>query len=401
MSSTERPGTAGTGDTTRWADVLSGTAYRALQWLGEGSMGLVVEAEHLALGNRVVVKLLHEALAERADFVDRMRIEAQSLARMRHPNLVAVTDFSVTPAGIPFLVMERLAGHTLADERAERGAFPVEEAIDIARQTLAGLTAVHETGIIHRDIKAGNLFVCDGPPGQRVVKLLDFGIAKVLSSAPVGRAPQPLRYPTAEGVTVGTPRCLSPEQARGATVDARTDVYAVGVLLYALLVGAGPFDHIRGQVELLHAHVSEPPVPPSLRARQAIPAEVEAAVMRALSKRPDERFASAAEFSAALALASPAHARLATEPASTRYDTEPLPSVSVTASEPTLWIPPVASAAAPAEPSIAPVPVVAFNAPAPTTPHVSLGVSVVVVTVSAFASAGLAALLAWALLFRG
>lgn len=97
-----------------YLDILSGTAYRARQRLGEGSMGLVVEAEHLALGSLVVVKLLHQALAQRADFVDRMRIEAQALARLRHPNLVAVTDFAVTPAGIPFLVMERLSGHTVA-----------------------------------------------------------------------------------------------------------------------------------------------------------------------------------------------------------------------------------------------------------------------------------------------
>lgn len=307
----------GTAKSPAFADILRGTAYRAVRQIGEGSMGLVVEAEHLALGHLVVVKLLHQALAQRADSVDRLRLEAQALARLRHPNLVAVTDFSVTPNGIPFLVMERLAGNTVFDERSRRGALPIAEAIDIARQTLAGLRVVHEAGIVHRDIKAANLFLCDGPPGKRTVKLLDFGIAKVLATAPHGRAPEPLRYPTAEGVTVGTPRCLSPEQARGGAIDARTDVYAVGVLLYSLLVGAGPFDHIRGSLELLHAHVSLAPVPPSHRAAQPIPREVEASVLRALAKRPEDRFASAADFSLALELA----LLPTTEDALTRVDT--------------------------------------------------------------------------------
>ena len=378
-------------------DILSGTAYRARQRLGEGSMGLVVEAEHLALGSLVVVKLLHQALAQRADFVDRMRIEAQALARLRHPNLVAVTDFAVTPAGIPFLVMERLSGHTLADERARRGALSLEEAIDIAQQTLAGLGAAHEAGIVHRDIKAANLFLCGGPGGRRTVKLLDFGIAKVLASAPSGRAPQPLRYPTAEGVTVGTPRCLSPEQARGGSVDARTDVYAAGVLLYSLLVGVGPFDHIRGSMELLHAHVSVAPIPPSRRATQPIPPGIEAAVMRALAKRPEDRFAGAAEFAAALAQAS---ARFDTTPAPMRFDTEPLSSSPDAVCEPTLWIPSLLGAPVPVIAPIEPAPVVVFNTPALPARAPSPGVSLVVVMLSAFASASVAALIAWAWLFR-
>jgi len=407
MNSTARAIPIGTSEAPPYADVLSGTAYRARRRLGEGSMGLVVEAEHLALGTLVAVKLLHQALAQRADFVDRMRVEAQALAQLRHPNLVAVTDFSVTPAGIPFLVMEWLAGRTLADERAQRGVLPLEEALDITRQTLAGLSAVHEVGIVHRDIKAGNLFLCEGPGGRRTVKILDFGIAKVLSSAPAGRAPQPLRYPTAEGVTVGTPHCLSPEQARGGPVDARTDVYAVGVLLYSLLVGAGPFDHIRSQMELLHAHVSAAPVPVSQRAAQPIPAAIEAAVMRALAKRPEDRFASAAEFSAALAQAWTAdEARFEAKPAPLRFDTEPLPAPPGAASEPTLWIPSLlngAPALSPPIPSVLPAPAAIAQERARAelaSPPPSLGVSLFVVMVSAFASASVAALLAWAWLFR-
>lgn len=405
MNPTASPGAPRRAEEPNHLDILRGTAYRATRELGQGSMGLVVEAEHLALGTMFVVKLLHQALAERPDFVDRMRIEAQSLARLRHPNLVTVTDFSVTPAGIPFLVMERLAGHTIAEERRLRRAFPLEEAIDMARQTLAGLAVVHEAGIVHRDIKAGNLFLCDGPPGRRTVKLLDFGIAKVLASAPRGRAPQPLRYPTAEGVTIGTPRCLSPEQARGLVVDARTDLYAVGVLLYTLLVGVGPFDHLRTSIDLLHAHIHLVPVPPSQRAFQSIPPEIDAAVMRALAKRPDDRFANAVEFSAALARALDAmQDRFDTDPSPPRFDTEPLPSVAGAAFEVTQWIPPVPPLEArESEPTtMTRLDAVAArpNLLSPTALTPGLGLSVLVVMLSAFLSAGTAAFLAWEWLHR-
>ncbi len=389
------------GKSPLFADILRGTAYRAVRRLGEGSMGLVVEAEHIALGHLVVVKLLHQALAQRADSVDRMRLEAQALARLRHPNLVAVTDFSVTPNGIPFLVMDRLAGDTVFDERARRGALPIAEAIDIARQTLAGLQAVHEAGIIHRDMKAANLFLCEGPPGKRVVKILDFGIAKVLATAPHGRAPEPLQYPTAEGVTVGTPRCLSPEQARGGAIDARTDVYAVGVLLYSLLVGAGPFDHIRGQMDLLHAHVSLAPVPPSHRAAQAIPREVEAAILRALAKRPEDRFASAADFALALEQALLPTTRLdlvrsnGTRPR-VHVDVEPLPSSAGAAFEPTRWLPAVPALEVEDDSALTTqLSRVTLQPAALTTEPLGVGVAVLVV----IASAGATALLAWLWLF--
>jgi serine/threonine protein kinase len=243
------------------------------------------------------------------------------------------------------------------------------------------------------------------------VKVLDFGIAKILTSAPRGLAPQPLRYPTAEGVTVGTPRCLSPEQARGGQIDARTDVYAVGVLLYSLLVGAGPFDHLRNPVELLHAHVSITPVAPSQRATQRIPPEVDAAVMRALAKRPEDRFASAAEFSIALGRAltlateEEERARFDTDRAPMRFDTEPLPSSAGAAFEPTLWIPAVPSPAVAQDcgstmllARVATQPA-ALSAPRVAQP-LGVGVSLLVVMLSALASASVAAILAWWWLFR-
>ncbi len=350
------------------SDPLCGTSYAMKAVLGQGSMGIVVEAEHLALGVPVVVKLLHRELATRPDFVERMRLEAQALARLRSPHLVAVSDFSATPTGQPFLVMERLHGATLAEELAAHGAFPVLRAIDVARQVLQGLEVAHAAGIIHRDIKPANVFVCrpERPGARPIVKVLDFGIAKLLASTSTGVAP--LRFPTAEGDVVGTPRCLSPEQARAQPVDARTDVYAVGGLLYALLTGAGPFEDVKGTLNLFEAQAKLMPPPPSERAASPIPRQLDAAVMRALAKCPDDRFASAAMFGAVLAhIAGELEgAPVAGKPTAGRFGTEvvaptpggrPAPSPHYLANAP--------AAAAPPRPGVPPAP-----APAPArVPH--------------------------------
>ncbi|HVY49433.1 MAG TPA: serine/threonine-protein kinase, partial [Minicystis sp.] len=310
--------------------LLFGTPYRPVSRLGAGAMGEVVAAEHVALGKPVVIKLLHRDLVRQPQQMERMRVEAQALARLMHPNLVAVTDFGQTPEGRPYIVMERLRGHTLKEELDARGAIPVPEAVDMARQVLAGLTAAHGLGLVHRDVKLENLFVCDADAGYenastapasrpRLVKVLDFGIAKVVGQGDA--TPQPSKYPTAEGVLLGTPRFLSPEQALGRPVDARTDVYSSAVVLYTLLAGRGPFQEIKTLPELLRAHAMVEPAPPSRFAQQKIPAEIDAAILKALSKRPEDRYQDAASFSAALAAAME---RAASKP---RWDhTEPLAS---------------------------------------------------------------------------
>ncbi len=282
-------------------DVLAGTPYRALGRIGRGGMGEVLAAEHVALGKRVVVKLLHSALADRADHVDRMRLEAQALARLAHPNLVVVHDYGRTADARPYMVMEELIGRTLRAEIKQRGPLPALEAIDLARQALAGLDAAHAVGIVHRDVKLDNLFVCGAPGGPRTLKVLDFGIAKVLPTARSDASPAPLAYPTEEGVALGTPRYFAPEQARGVAVDARTDLYSTGLVLYALLAGRGPFDHLHAIYELALAQAEEVPELPSVVAGVAVPPAVESLVMRAIAKRPEDRFQSAAEFSTELA----------------------------------------------------------------------------------------------------
>ncbi|WP_438015948.1 serine/threonine-protein kinase [Sorangium sp. So ce315] len=281
--------------------LLFGTPYRPVRRLGRGGMGEVIEAAHVGLDKPVVVKLLHRDLNREPRLVERMRVEAQSLARLAHPNLVTVTDFGRTAEGRTFLVMERLHGRTMREELAARGALPALEALDLVMQALAGLAAAHGAGIVHRDVKLENLFVCDADAqGRRAVKVLDFGIAKVVAPGGDGRAPAPSLYQTEEGVLVGTPRYLSPEQACGLAVDARTDVYAAGVVLYTLVAGRGPFEHVGPIHELLRAHASEIPAPPSCHAPRPVPPELDRAVMRALEKRPELRFPDAAAFAAEL-----------------------------------------------------------------------------------------------------
>ena len=252
------------------ADPLVGTAYRTISVLGHGGMGEVVEAEHLPLGRTVVVKLLHQQFADDAPIADRLRVEARSLALVQHPNVVAVSDFGRTRTGRPFLVTERLQGRTLGAELRARGFLPVAEAIDITVQVLAGLEAAHQQGIVHRDIKPENIFLCDATPASpRIAKVLDFGLAKIIGDRSLQRtAPE---YATKKGTFLGTPRFTAPEQMGAGVVDGRTDVYGTGLVLYTLLVGKGPFAHLRESLELMKAHLHDRPVPPSAHARQSIP----------------------------------------------------------------------------------------------------------------------------------
>ena len=285
-------------------DPLRGTPYRFVRALGARSeMGELVEAEHTGLGRRVVVKLLGAKLSGSGDYADRMRLEAQALAAISHPHVVTVLDVGKTPAGRTYLVMEKLVGRTLGEELAARGFLPVAEAVTWVRQLLDGLDAVHLAGLVHRDVKPANVFLCDGARGGRVLKLIDFGIAKVVHHDADRSGPQPLAQPTAPLIMVGTPRWMAPEQILAQRVGPWTDIYAAGAVLYAVVTGRDPFSHRRESMSLLCAHVEEMPHRPSAGAPQAIPEGVEQAIMKALEKRPERRWASAAAFSEALAYA--------------------------------------------------------------------------------------------------
>lgn len=295
MSPTE--GARGGSIGARGVDLLEGSPYRSLGMIGEGGMGEVFEAEHRTLGHRVVVKVLRDSYTARFEMRDRMRVEGQALARIRHPHLVMVTDFGETSAGRPFIVMERLEGRSLHDEIVARSALPPAEAAEIARQVLLGLHAAHEAGLVHRDVKPDNVFLCAAEGGRPLVKVLDFGLAKIAQAGRDPRTPMPLAAPTADGVMLGTPRYFSPEQSRGERdLDARSDLYSVGLVLYAMVVGHGPFDDVQEVRDLFRAHAVEAPKPPSQAAAQPIPKALELIVLKALAKPRDERYLDAIAF---------------------------------------------------------------------------------------------------------
>jgi serine/threonine-protein kinase len=287
------------GDASELSDPLAGTQYETLKRLGAGGMGEIFLVEHRVLRRRFVAKLLRDAHAASPQLVDRMRLEAQSLGRLRHPNIVGIAGFGTTQAGRPYLVMEHLEGQTLAEELGARTRLSVSEALKYTGELLSALAAAHDLGIVHRDVKPANLFLCDGPQG-RSLKVLDFGVARVLPNAHLD-APLPLCLPTETGMVIGTPQFVSPEGAIGVRVDARADLYAAALILYTMLAGRGPFEHLRDQAQILRAHASEAPPPPSRFAERPLPDGLEGLILQALEKDPAHRFTTARAFSGALA----------------------------------------------------------------------------------------------------
>jgi serine/threonine-protein kinase len=218
-------------------------------------------------------------------------------AKLQHQNVVRILDCGATVDGRPYLVLERLDGQTLADalDDTSAGYLPVERALDVAWQALCGLGHVHERKLVHRDVKPSNLFLCS----NGVVKVLDFGVAKMLVAL---TGVVPLAKPTQRGAAVGTPKFMAPEQVRGRTIDSRADLYAMGVVLYLMVTGATPFQHHTEPADLLRAHLTEEPRPPSTVARQPIAAALDDVILRALAKDPDDRFRTAEEFASAIAV---------------------------------------------------------------------------------------------------
>jgi serine/threonine-protein kinase len=283
-----RDGTRLVGDVA--PDALLGGRYRLIRKVGAGGMGEVYEAEHALIRRRVAVKILQRSLASDPQAIERLQREAQSTSGLGHPNIVDTLDFGWSDDGEVFLVMEWLEGENL-DQRLHRGPIDVPTGLEIAAQAAAGLAEAHERGVIHRDLKPANLFLTRDRRGALVVKVLDFGIAKLAAHH---------TKLTGTGVLVGTPNYMAPEQAFGEEVDARADIYALGVILYELVTGQVPF-HADSPLAVLHQHTSRIPVPPSTIApERGISHEVEALVMRCLAKKPGERFASMHELAQAI-----------------------------------------------------------------------------------------------------
>ena len=274
---------------------LLGDRYRIISLLGVGGMGAVYRAHHTTLKREVAVKVLLPDFGGKDEFVRRFEREAESASRLAHPNIIAVTDFGRTPEGLLFLVMEYLVGQSLT-AAIRLGPLVPLRALAITRQILLGLGHAHAAGIVHRDLKPDNIMLVERDGQADVVKILDFGIAKITDAQP-GSGREAL---TQAGVIFGTPEYLSPEQALGAVVDARADLYAAGVILFEMLTGRRPFES-EDKVRIISMHLSHA-VPKLFEANPAIsvPLPIEQVVMQALEKEREHRFSSASAFLSAL-----------------------------------------------------------------------------------------------------
>lgn len=283
----------GTGGRDRNIGRLIGGRYRLVELVGRGGMGSVYRAVHTHMQKDFAVKLLRSELSATEEALRRFENEANAVNRLAHPNCVRVTDFGRSDDGGMFLVMEYLAGRSLAALLAAEGRLPPERAVHIAAQVLDAVQHAHAAGIVHRDLKPENVMLVEVDGDPDAVKILDFGIARVLDGE---RAAQ--TQITEAGAVFGTPEYLSPEQALGERADARADVYAIGVILYEMLAGRRPFTG-QSKMEVLSAHLTREP-PRLSDVAPEISAELETVVMRALHKRRDERWQSAAAFLEAL-----------------------------------------------------------------------------------------------------
>ncbi|HEX8649418.1 MAG TPA: serine/threonine-protein kinase [Pyrinomonadaceae bacterium] len=266
--------------------------YRLDERLGQGGMGTVYRATHLLIDRPVAIKVLNPRFVEDEEAQERFRREARAAGRLQHMNAVAVTDFGRTDDGFVYIVMELLLGRSLREVLAREAPLDPARAVSIMLQTSAAVNAAHEAGIIHRDLKPGNIFVVQRKHAPPIIKVLDFGIAKLAADAlDEDDDPQTL---TQVGVMIGTPRYMSPEQCDSRRLTPASDVYSLGIILYELLTGTTPFT---GSTPLAVAmkHSTEIPRPPRDFVA-SIPVELEEVVLHALEKRPEDRPADAGEF---------------------------------------------------------------------------------------------------------
>ncbi len=272
--------------------------YQVLDRIGEGGMGTVYSAVHPIIGKKVAIKVLAGRLANNKNAIRRFVLEARAVNDIRHPGLVDIFSFGQLTDGRHYYVMEYLDGRNLGDVLRERICLPVAEVIPIFLEVGEALVAVHAKGIVHRDLKPENILLLSSPqPGGQKTKLVDFGLAKLVEGVPAHLSNGGPR--TAAGVNVGTPHYMSPEQCRGLKVDARADLYSLGILLYETLTGRLPFDGAT-PLDIWQAHVEKAPVPPSDICYETIGPAMNAIILRLLAKQPEHRFQNASEFCAAL-----------------------------------------------------------------------------------------------------
>ncbi|HEY3022807.1 MAG TPA: protein kinase [Actinomycetota bacterium] len=296
-------------------DVLLGERYRLVRMIGSGGMGTVWEAEDETLGRPVAVKVLSESLAAGERAVRRFEREAKAAARLSGPYIAAVYDFGRSE-GRPYIVMELVRGETLADRLAREGPLPAQEASRIATQVAEALEEAHAAGIVHRDVKPGNVMLT--PSGD--VRVMDFGIAAAAWAERV----------TTSGLVLGTPSYLAPEQAKSEKTTPASDVYALGAMLYEMVAGRPPFV-AETPVAVALAHIRDDPLPLD-QVAEGVPPNLASASMAALAKDPTERPPSAAAFASMLRGSNPPLASIEAPeettplpPAAGPEETTPLP----------------------------------------------------------------------------
>jgi len=284
---------------------LVGGKYRVGRLIGTGGMGTVWEGSHESLATRVAIKFIKPQFAEQPEARARFQIEARAAAKLQTKHAVHVYDYGVTPDGLPYIVMEYLEGHSLSDAIIERGRLPAREVAQIIGQAARALQKAHAAGIVHRDLKPDNIFLTrtDEPVEglSFIVKLVDFGIAKILEPPPSGgEAPRPMGGPTREGTVIGTPNFMAPEQlAVGGAPGPLTDLWSLGACTFAAMTGRLPFEgDVLGDI-VLKVCAAPLPIPSNLNAD--VPAGFDAWFARACSRDPAKRFQTADELAQALA----------------------------------------------------------------------------------------------------
>ncbi len=283
-----RPGSAvgpvydGGGDAAGLIGQLLDGKYQIRRIIGEGGMGLVYEAEHVDIGRRVAIKVLHAAYTRSPDVVARFRSEARAATRIGHPHIIDVFDSGTTVDGAVYLVMEHLEGKDLGEAIGDAAPFDISRSVAIGKDICEALAAAHKAGILHRDLKPENIFLVDRAERHDFVKVLDFGIAKTIDSVS-----ERSTHHTSPGSAMGTPEYMAPEQAAGQDVDARADIYSVGAILYEMLTGRAPHEG-NNVMEVLTKKATVTPTSVRLL-RPEVPAGLVSLVERSLSREPAER----------------------------------------------------------------------------------------------------------------
>jgi serine/threonine-protein kinase len=307
----------------RWLGRVVDARYRVLQRIGTGGMGVVYRVEHLRLGKIAAMKVLAPEMAAKDEMVHRFRLEAQSVSKLNHPNIVHTFDFGQFEDSL-YLIMEHVKGDDLAAVLKREGPMEFSRASRLFAQACSALTEAHDHGIIHRDLKPENLMITRRRDGSEHIKVLDFGLAKL-------REPDESSSISTGKQVLGTPYYMSPEQVRGETLDPRADVYSLGATFYRALTGAPPFQ-APSPVGVLSKHVTDPVVPPRTRApERGLPREADEIVLRAMAKSLEERYPSAAALGKDLerALSRGTASLAATEPSRPKFSTGEAPTLSL------------------------------------------------------------------------